>query len=92
MNKEIKICIPRVENNIHREYIYKKIKKINAGKIQSFVEKPLKSERKFKKIFIKMKIDPLNAMGAYILDHFSKGQCIKLVYHHEHYWRLLETN
>ena len=92
MNKEIKICIPRVGNNIHREYIYKKINKINAGKIQSFVEKPLKSERKFKKIFIKMKIDPLNAMGAYILDHFSKGQCIKLVYHHEHYWRLLETN
>ena len=92
MNKEIKICIPRVENNIHREYIYKKIKKINAGKIESFVEKPLKSEKRFKKIFIKMKIDPLNAMGAYILDHFSKGQCIKLVYHHEHYWRLLETN
>ena len=92
MNKEIKICIPRVENNIHREYIYKKIKKINAGKIQSFVEKPLKSEKRFKKIFIKMKIDPLNAMGAYILDHFSKGHCIKLVYHHEHYWRLLEIN
>ena len=92
MNKGIKICIPRVENNIHREYIYKKIKKINAGKIESFVEKPLKSEKRFKKIFIKMKIDPLNAMGAYILDHFSKGQCIKLVYHHEHYWRLLETN
>ena len=30
MDKEIKICIPRVGNNIHREYIYKKIKKINV--------------------------------------------------------------
>ena len=82
--KDITMCIPRVENLIPKEFIYKKLCKINAGKIKHIIEKPLKKEKNFKRLLIKMTINQNNQNGAYILDRFSRGENVKM-------WAMLGT-
>mgnify|MGYP001205730545 CR=1 FL=1 len=87
--KEISICIPRVEKILRREVIYKHIQKMEVGIIKSMVEKPLRNEDNYKRIIIRMLINPFNRLGAYILDRFSKGENVKLVYNLSTYWKLV---
>ena len=89
--KDITMCIPRVENLIPKEFIYKKLCKINAGKIKHIIEKPLKKEKNFKRLLIKMTINQNNQNGAYILDRFSRGENVKIVYENQDYWRLVSS-
>jgi hypothetical protein len=89
--KEISICIPRVESLLRRDFIYSIIDKMKMGKIKKITEKPLRNEDKYKRIIIKMSIDPLHDSGAYILDRFAKGENVKLVYEKAHYWKLVSS-
>lgn len=87
--KEISICIPRVEKMLKREVVYKNIQKLDVGIIKSIVEKPLRNEDNYKRIIIKMVINQSKTLGAYILDRFSKGENVKLVYNPSTYWKLV---
>jgi len=89
--KDILICIPRVENIITKDFVHQKICKTNAGKIKYIIEKPLKKEKNFKRLLIKMAINMKNQNGAYILDRFSKGENVKIVYDNQDYWRLVSS-
>ena len=60
--KDILICIPRVENIITKDFVHQKICKTNAGKIKYIIEKPLKKEKNFKRLLIKMAINMKNQM------------------------------
>jgi hypothetical protein len=87
--KEISMCIPRVEKLLKRDVIYRHIEKMDVGIIKSIIEKPLRNEDNYKRIIIKMLINPLNTLGAYILERFSKGENVKLVYNPSTYWKLV---
>ena len=89
--KDITMCIPRVENFTNKDFVYKTLCKINAGKIKKIVEKPLKNEKNYKRILIQMTINQNNQNGAYILDRFSKGENIKVVYENQEYWRVVSS-
>jgi len=89
--KDITMCIPRVDNVTHKDFVYQKLCKIKAGKIKKIVEKPLKNEKNYKRLLIKMAINENNQNGAYILDRFSKGENIKVVYDNQEYWRLVSS-
>lgn len=89
--KDITICIPRVENVTNKDFVYQTLCKINAGKIKKIVEKPLKNEKNYKRLLIKMSINQHNQTGAYILDRFSKGENIKVVYDNQEYWRVVSS-
>lgn len=89
--KDITICIPRVENVTNKYFVYQTLCKINAGKIKKIVEKPLKNEKNYKRLLIKMSINQHNQTGAYILDRFSKGENIKVVYDNQEYWRVVSS-
>ena len=89
--KEISICIPRVEKMLKRDVIYKHIQKLDVGNIKSIVEKPLRNEDNYKRIIIKMQINQYNKLGAYMLDRFSKGENVKLVYNPSTYWKLVSS-
>jgi len=89
--KDITMCIPRVDNVTHKDFVYKTLCKIKAGKIKKIVEKPLKNEKNYKRLLIKMAINENNQNGAYILDRFSKGENIKVVYDNQEYWRLVSS-
>ena len=89
--KETSICIPRVEKMLKRDVIYKHIQKLDVGNIKSIVEKPLRNEDNYKRIIIKMQINQYNTLGAYMLDRFSKGENVKLVYNPSTYWKLVSS-
>ncbi len=89
--KEISICIPRVERLLKRDFVYRIIDKMKMGKIKKIVEKPLRNEEQYKRIIIKMLIDPYHINGAYILERFEKGENVKLVYENTHYWKLVSS-
>lgn len=89
--KDITMCIPRVENVTNKDFVYKILCKINAGKIKKIIEKPLKNEKNYKRLLIKMTINQNNQNGAYILDRFSKGENIKVVYENQEYWRVVSS-
>lgn len=88
---DITMCIPRVRNIIHKDFVLTKLKKINAGKIKTIIEKPLKNEKDYKRLLIKMRLDPTHKNGAYIQERFSKGENIKIVYNNEEYWRIVSS-
>lgn len=90
--KDITMCIPRVENVTNKDFVYQTLCKINAGKIKKIVEKPLKNEKNYKRLLIKMSINQHNQNGAYILDRFSKGENIKVVYDNQEYWRVVSSH
>ena len=85
------MCIPRVHNLIHKEFVLSKLRKINAGKIKTIIEKPLKKEKDYKRILIKICLDLTRKNGAYIKERFSKGENIKIVYNNEEYWRVVSS-
>lgn len=89
--KDITMCIPRVENFTNKDFVYKILCKINAGKIKKIIEKPLKNEKNYKRLLIQMTINQNNQNGAYILDRFSKGENIKVVYENQEYWRVVSS-
>ena len=89
--KDITMCIPRVDNVTHKDFVYQILCKIKAGKVKKIVEKPLKNDKKYKRLLIKMAINENNQNGAYILDRFSKGENIKVVYDNQEYWRLVSS-
>jgi hypothetical protein len=89
---EISICIPRVECILKRDFVYNVIKKMKMGSIKKIIEKPLRNESNYKRIIIKMMIDPFNVQAAYVLDRFSKGENIKLVYERSRYWKLVRSH
>lgn len=82
-----KLCIPRIENTIQKEFIFKKLCLLNIGYIQKFTEIPLKDNSNFKRILIKVKWNSLDKT----LDLKRKlmaGQTIKLVYQMPWFWKL----
>ena len=89
--KYLSICIPRVERNLNRDFVYSVIKRMKIGSIQKIIEKPLRNECNYKRIIIKILIDPLNVRCAYIMDRFSKGENVKLVYENAHYWKMVRS-
>lgn len=92
INKEIdneigKLCIPRIENTIQREFIFKKLCLLNIGYIQKLTEIPLKSNPDYKRILIKIKWNT----SQKTLDFKNKlmsGQTIKLVYENPWFWKI----
>lgn len=55
-NPNIDICIPRMEKNIRREFIFNILRKMNIGSIQKINEIPLKKESNtHKRVIIKIK-------------------------------------
>ena len=90
--KDISLCIPRVERLLKLNIIYKHITKMGAGVITSMVEKPLRNEDDYKRIIIRMTIDPLNQQGAYILERFAQGENVKLVYEPSNYWKMVSAH
>ena len=89
--KDITMCIPRVDNVTRKDFVYQTLCKIQAGKIKKIVEKPLKNDKNYKRLLIKMAINENNQNGAYILDRFSRGENIKVVYENQEYWRLVSS-
>ncbi len=82
-----KLCIPKIENTIHRELIFKKLCLLNIGYIQKLTEIPLKKNPNFKRILIRVKWNTLDKtldLKKKLLD----GHTIKFVHQMPWFWKI----
>lgn len=82
------ICIPRIDTNISKEYIYNKLCSLQIGRIEKFVEIPLKNDPTHKRIIIKLKWNNENK-AINIKNTLETNGSIKLVYDMPWYWKMV---
>lgn len=79
------ICIPRMDVNVSKKYIFNVFRNMKVGYIENIVEVPVKSDSQFKRVFIKIKWNK-SAMSNYINERFNSNQNIKVVHALPWYW------
>jgi len=87
-DKNKSICIPRVENNISIEYIFRKLSQLNIGKISKIIEIPLKNDSNYKRIIVKIK--NVNKENK-IFNKLDKGEHVNIVHNMPWYWKIVQT-
>lgn len=91
ITKEINICIPRMENSITRETIFRIFNKLNIGKIERITENKLKSEEDYKRVIIKMNwnnTEKAEKIKSRLIDKLP----VNIVYELPWFWKLVLSN
>ena len=89
MNDDIlTICIPRIESNISNDYIFKVFSKLRIGSIQKITDVPLRSDREYKRVFIKLKWDVNQTTSSFVYNRLKSGETVKVVYEMPWYWKI----
>jgi hypothetical protein len=86
------LCIPRIDNNIKKEFIFDKLNQFNIGKIKKIHEVPLYNQTNYKRIILHIEWDMTNPIIKEIDDILEKIGSEKLVYEMPFYWKLMKTN
>jgi len=89
--EQLTICIPRVETHVTKEYIVKKFNQLKLGEILQVTDIPLKADADNKRVFIKIKWNPVTIQGEFIYKRLSSGENIKFVYDSPWYWKLVKS-
>ena len=84
-NRTHSICIPRVDANVSKSFIFNIFRRMKIGYIESITEVPIKADNNYKRVFLKIKWNK-SAMSNYILSRFDQEQNIKVVYALPWYW------
>jgi len=84
-------CIPRVNIDIKKDYIYNKINEFRLGKIVNIREIPLYNDCKYKRIIINIYWDRTDDKIKEIEELLVQIGSIKLVYDMPWYWKLFNT-
>jgi hypothetical protein len=85
------ICIPRVNTYIHIDKIRDKIQQLKLGKIDKIIEIPLREDKNYKRVIIKVIWDIRNKHAVSIRERLSEGKTIKLVHDIPWYWILVSS-
>lgn len=85
------ICIPRMENSIHRSQIFNILKKLNFGYIEKIIEIPLKNDNEYKRVIIKIKWNN-NEETQKIQSRLQNGEPVNIVYELPWYWKIVLCN
>jgi hypothetical protein len=96
------ICIPRMESNITKSYIFKVFCNLKVGYIENITEIPFHVNPQFKRVIVRLKWND-SEHSKYIQSRFQSGTNVKIVHSMPWYWicvpnrlqrpyHLLETN
>jgi hypothetical protein len=85
------LCIPRIEKSITKEYIYKKLCDLNAGKIERLTEIPLKNDPTHKRILFKIQWQT-SETSKKIQEQLHRKKMVNIVYELPWYWKIVITN
>jgi signal recognition particle subunit SEC65 len=87
------ICIPRMEKNIRREFIFNILRKLNIGLIERISEIPLKKESNtHKRVIIKVKWNSTDTSKT-IQQRLQNNEPVNIAYEMSPtFWRLLLCN
>lgn len=79
------ICIPRVDANVSKQFIFHTFCALKIGFIESVQEIPVKSDASFKRVFIRIKWNK-SQRSSYFQQRFDENKNVKLVYSMPWYW------
>lgn len=82
------LCIPRMEASVSRDYIYSVFNKLNIGHIDQLNEIPLRNERDFKRVLLRIRLnnsDTANTVGRFLKE---KGY-VNIVHDMPWFWKLV---
>jgi len=79
------ICIPRVDADVSKGYIFKVFSRMKIGWIEHIAEVPIKADPQFKRVFIKLKWNRTELANK-INVRFDNGQNVKIVHSMPWYW------
>jgi len=82
------ICIPRVDTNIKRRYIYDTISKLHIGDIENINEIPLRNDPQHKRVIITMKWNKNSELTKYMQEKFDEIGSVKVVHDTPWYWKI----
>jgi hypothetical protein len=85
----VELCIPKVSNQISRDFIFKIFCKWKIGKIIRVMESPHKKDPNNKRVFIKVNLNQ-NPSANFVKMRLEKDEPIHLVYDTPWYWKIVK--
>uniref|UniRef100_A0A6C0JWR9 Uncharacterized protein n=1 Tax=viral metagenome TaxID=1070528 RepID=A0A6C0JWR9_9ZZZZ len=85
-NQTIVLCIPKLSFNISSEYIINIIQKMNIGTIDTLHEIPLKYNKNYKRIIMRINWNLESSQSKRIYSILNENKSIKIVYDMPWYW------
>jgi len=87
-NRQIDICIPRVDKTTTKNQIFEYFKQLKIGYITKIIENPLKNEPTGKRILIKIDWNK-TPKSTYIQNRLAENKPICMTYQFPFYWKLV---
>jgi hypothetical protein len=84
----ISICIPRVDINMPREQIYRKLHYSKICNIDTMTEIPLRNDPTHKRILMRIRLNKSNDIAMEIEKKLKTDGNIKFVYDMPWYWKI----
>lgn len=91
MSLSTTVCIPRVNNNISKQFIFRIFCELKVGFIEKIVEIPIKNDDLHKRVIIKIKWNDTE-VSKIIRDRFESGKNVKIMYSEPSYWICVVNN
>lgn len=91
MSQYSSICIPRLDINIPKEYIFHTLAKLKIGYIKNITEIPLRNDATQKRIIIKLQWNKHSPKSIQMQEILSQKGCVKLVHSMPWYWKIVPT-
>jgi len=93
MKQQIKtLCIPRIKQEFTKRFIRSTVDKCGFGQIQSIIERPLRNDKQYKKVVIRLIVDKYSKNGTYLQYNTDNGITLKIAYNDFEYWRLISVD
>lgn len=90
-NETTRICIPRIDSTIDREYIYTTFQHLKIGYIERLDEIPHRNDPNHKRILIKIRLN--NSDLAYdIKKYLDEIGSVKIVHNMPWFWKVVRGN
>ena len=83
------LCIPRMEASVSRDYIYSVFNQLNIGHIEQMNEIPLRNERDFKRILLRIRLNNSDTANTVVKFLKEKGY-VNIVHNMPWFWKLVE--
>jgi len=87
-NEITDICIPRMEANITRKFIFSIFQRLNIGKVERIIENKLKTNENYKRIILKIRWNNTEK-AVEIRQRLNNNLPVNIVYELPWFWKVV---
>jgi len=87
-NEITDICIPLMETNITRKFIFSIFQRLNIGKVERIIENKLKTNENYKRIILKIKWNNTEK-AVEIKQRLYNNEPVNIVYELPWFWKVV---